>query len=324
MARTTVVGSYPRIGDTADEQRLRRAIARFEEGKISEAELREVERSVAADVIREQIGAGIALPTDGQVTWYDSQSHFTRRLEGFEVNGLVRYFDTNTYYRQPVVTGTIQWREPIVVDEWRHAASIASGPVKAVLTGSYTLATLAKADSHEVNRLTREIADALASEVRALRSAGATHIQIDEPAITRSPKDVSLVRRGIEILASEKGSASLSLFIYFGDVALILKDLASLPIDNLGLDLVQGAANWDAIAKTSPTVPLTFGVVDARNTKRDDPQRLAQSVLGLRGHAPIEESYVSPSNGLEFLPREKAREKLGLVVETAKLVEAGL
>src|SRR3990172_3101410 len=259
MARTTVVGSYPRIGDTADEQRLRRAVARFEEGKIPEAELREVERSVAADVICEQVGAGIALPTDGQVTWYDSQSHFTRRLEGFEVN-----------------------------------------------------------------RLVREIADALAGEVRALRSAEETHIQIDEPAITRSPKDVSLVRRGIEILASEKGSASLSLFTYFGNVALILKDLPSLPIDTLGLDLVQGAANWDAIAKTSPTVPLTFGVVDARNTKRDDPQRLAQSVLGLRGHAPIEESYVSPSNGLEFLPREKAREKLGLVVETAKLVEAGL
>src|SRR3970040_885905 len=114
MARTTVVGSYPRIGDTADEQRLRRAITRFEEGKISESELREVERSVAAEVIREQIGAGIALPTDGQVTWYDSQSHFTRRLEGFEVNGLLRYFDTNTHYRQPVVTGRIQGRHRIV------------------------------------------------------------------------------------------------------------------------------------------------------------------------------------------------------------------
>ncbi|MEK6838990.1 MAG: methylcobamide--CoM methyltransferase, partial [Candidatus Thermoplasmatota archaeon] len=61
-----------------------------------------------------------------------------------------------------------------------------------------------------------------------------------------------------------------------------------------------------------------------RNTKRDVPLWLAKSVLGLRVHTPIEESYVSPSNGLEFLPREKAREKLGLVVETAKLVEAGL
>lgn len=322
--QTTVVGSYPRVSSSPDGQRLRRAVARWERRELSDQDLRKVQLDVLQDVVREQASFGVDIVADGQVTWHDPVSHFAAKLEGFEVGGLLRYFDTNTYYRQPVVTGTIQWREPIVVDEWRHAASIASGPVKAVLTGSYTLATLAKADRHEVNRLTREIADALASEVRALRSAGATHIQIDEPAITRSPKDVSLVRRGIEILASEKGSASLSLFIYFGDVALILKDLASLPIDNLGLDLVQGAANWDAIAKTSPTVPLTFGVVDARNTKRDDPQRLAQSVLGLRGHAPIEESYVSPSNGLEFLPREKAREKLGLVVETAKLVEAGL
>lgn len=324
MARTTVVGSYPRIGDTAEEQRLRRAIARFEEGKISDAELREVERSVAAEVVREQIAAGIALPTDGQVSWYDSQSHFARQLEGFEVSGLIRYFDTNTYYRQPVITGTVRWREPIVVDDWRHATSVASGRVKAVLTGPYTLATLAKSDGHDGNRLTRELADALANEVQALRNAGATHIQVDEPAITRSPQDVTLVRNGIEILASEKGNASLSLFTYFGSVAPILEDLAALPIDNLGLDLVQGASNWAAIAKASCGVPLTFGVVDARNTKRDDPHGLATSILALRSHAPLEECYVSPSNGLEFLPRGRAREKLGLVVETARLVEAGL
>ncbi|HTD81006.1 MAG TPA: hypothetical protein VK723_02520, partial [Thermoplasmata archaeon] len=71
-------------------------------------------------------------------------------------------------------------------------------------------------------------------------------------------------------------------------------------------------------------IPLTLGLVDARNTRRDDPRALAEAALRLKGKVPLEESFISPSNGLEFLPRGRAREKLGLVSETAKLVEAGL
>ena len=320
MARATVVGSYPRIGDSFEEQRLRRAIARFEEGKLSDSELRDVKRSVTADVVREQVDAGISLPADGEVTWYDSQSHFASRLDGFEIDGLIRYFDTNTYYRQPVVTGSVRWREPIVVDEWKYAASVASVPVKAVLTGPYTLANLAKSDGG-FKGLVRELADALAAEVRALRAAGTTHIQIDEPAITRAPRDISLLTEAIETLAAEKGRAWLCVFTYFGGVASILKDLASMPIDNLGLDLVQGADNWKALARTRPSIPLTLGVIDARNTRSDDVAALATSLRELRGHVALDASYVSPSNGLEFLPRAKAREKLRRVAETAHILE---
>ena len=324
MVPTTVVGSYPRIGDAFEEQRLRRAIAKFEEEKLTDGELREVERSVVREVLAHQVEAGIALPTDGEVTWYDSQSHFARHLEGVEVNGLVRYFDTNTYYRQPVVKGTVRWREPTLVDAWRYASSVTPKSVKAVVTGPYTLASLSKADGRPKREVVGEFASAVAHEVRALREAGATHIQVDEPAITRSPKDIGFLREAIETVAVEKGSSWLCLFTFFGDAAGILGDLASLPIDNLGLDLVQGDRNWKALEKAGSEIPLTLGLIDARNTRRDDPRALAKAALALKGKVPLEESYVSPSNGLEFLPRTKAREKLGLVTETAKLVEAGL
>ena len=324
MVSTTVVGNYPRIGESSQEQRLRRAIGRFDEGAITAGDLKETERSVVRDVIEEQTAAGIALPTDGQITWYDSQSHFARHLDGVEVNGLVRYFDTNTYYRQPVVRGEVRWREPATVDDWRFASSVARTPVKAVVTGPYTLASLAKTDGGSRRELVREFATAVAQEVRALRGAGATHIQIDEPAITRAPKEVDLLREGLDIVAGEKGGAWLCLFTYFGDVAGILGKLARPPIDNLGLDLVQGPKNLKALAKGGADVPLTLGVVDARNTRRDDPAALAKSLLGLKGSVALEDAYVSPSNGLEFLPRGKAREKLRFVAETAGLLEAGL
>src|SRR5207247_1357135 len=111
------------------------------------------------------------------------------------------------------------------------------------------------------------------------REAGATHIQVDEPAITRAPKDVGFLREGLETIAAEKGSSWLCLFTFFGDAAGILGDLASLPIDNLGLDLVQGDRNWKALGKSGSEIPLTLGLVDARNTRRDDPNALSKAAL---------------------------------------------
>src|SRR5437762_14123969 len=110
MLRTTVVGTYPRIGETSEEQALRRGIARLDRGEIVEAELQAIERDTVRQVLREQNEIGIDLVTDGQISWYDSQSHFAGKLVSVETNGLVRYFDTNTYYRQPVVRGAVAWK----------------------------------------------------------------------------------------------------------------------------------------------------------------------------------------------------------------------
>src|SRR5467141_144509 len=166
MVHTTVVGNYPRIGDSFEEQSLRRAIARFDKGEIEQGDLREAEREVVKGVLREQQDAGIEVVTDGQVTWYDSQSHIARKLKNVEIGGLVRYFDTNTYYRQPVIRGAVEWKEPILVDEWKFAQANSKAPVKAVLTGPVTLASLAL-DKHYGNRrgLATDLATALADDV---------------------------------------------------------------------------------------------------------------------------------------------------------------
>src|SRR6266571_4752481 len=303
MVRTTVVGNYPRVGDTFEEQSLRRAIARFDKGEIDAAQLREAEREVTEAALREQNEAGIDVVTDGQIGWYDSQSHIARGFGGIEVDGLVRYFDTNTYYRQPVVRGAVAWKQPILVDEWKFAQAHSRAPVKAVLTGPLTLASLAL-DKHygKKKALTLDLASALGEEVGALVRAGASHVQIDEPALTRYPKDLSLAVEGLERVRARKGSTPLTLFTYFGDVAPIYEDVVHAPADLIGFDLVQGAATWSSIAKQGSKKPLVLGVIDARNTKKEDPADVAKKVLSLKDSVDLKSSYLSPSNGLEFLP----------------------
>src|SRR5262245_2667492 len=80
-------GSYPRIGDTPAAQRHRRAYAQRERGELSAADWRTVEDEITREVIGEQIAAGVELPTDGQVRWYDPISHLARGLTNVTVNG---------------------------------------------------------------------------------------------------------------------------------------------------------------------------------------------------------------------------------------------
>ncbi len=319
MARTTVLGTYPRIGDTHEEQDLRRAIARLDKGEATAADVKVAERATMKAVLREQEAAGIDVVTDGQVTWYDSQSHLAGAFEGVEVGGLVRYFDTNTYYRQPTVTGNVRWKAPVVLEDWQFAQDASRAPVKAVLTGPVTLAALALDRHYGKKRpLALDFAHALAEEVAQLRSAGAEHIQIDEPILTRNPEDLSLVGDTLDLLAERKGSAQLTLATYFGDVSKIYRDLLELPADLVGLDLVQGAKTWSQVAKHGSEKPLVLGVVDARNTKLEAPKALAARVRELKDSVDLTSSYLSPSNGLEFLPRETARRKLKVLAETAR------
>jgi 5-methyltetrahydropteroyltriglutamate--homocysteine methyltransferase len=321
MVLTTVVGSYPRIGDASEEQALRRSIARLDRGEITEEELGAVERDTVKAILREQNDSGIDLVTDGQISWYDSQSHIAGKLSSIEIDGLVRYFDTNTYYRQPVVRGPVARKAPLIVDEWKFAEANSEAPVKAVLTGPVTLASLALDKHYRTTKaLAIDLATALAQEVEALVAAGASHVQIDEPILTRHPEHLSLVSETLERIRSHKGSSSLALFTYFGDVAKIYRDLADGPADVLGLDLVQGSATWPSLVRQGSEKPIVLGLIDARNTKEEDPAAIAKKVSELGSAVNLKASYLAPSNGLEFLPRDRARKKLRILRAAADAV----
>jgi methionine synthase II (cobalamin-independent) len=58
-------------------------------------------------------------------------------------------------------------------------------------------------------------------------------------------------------------------------------------------------------------------LLDARNTKLEDVDTLSRDIDALVEQLGSERVLVSPSSGLEFLPREKARAKLERLGEAA-------
>ena len=55
------------------------------------------------EIIHEQEEAGLDFVTDGQVSWADPVSHLLAPLDGVRTDGLLRFLDTNFYFRQPVI-----------------------------------------------------------------------------------------------------------------------------------------------------------------------------------------------------------------------------
>lgn len=308
--------SYPRIGDSPDYQLLRRTIAQWEKREKTDAELRAAEDRMAELALREQIEAGLDLVTDGLVRWYDPVSHLAGTLAGVRINGLLRFFDTNFYFRQPVVHSKLGRTKPLVVNEFLFAKDKSSRPVKPVLTGPYTLARLSIEENGSpgrpvgVPKMLEGYTESLAEEIAALANAGATLIQLDEPALLKHPEDFSSLERCMARLSARKGSAQLAVALYFGDPAPIYEKLQKLPVDVLGLDFTYNPGLVDFVAQSGSSKTLALGLVDGRNTKLEDARTVAQQLEKICRALSSQRALLTTSCGLEYLPRDRAQMKL--------------
>jgi len=318
---TTAVGNYPKIPDLPAPGKWRTAAERLQKGQIDQAAMREVEDEVTLEAIADQVEAGIDLITDGQIRWDDAQTYFARQLTGFAINGLQRYFDTNIYYREPVAEREVAWTAPMAVRDYEFAHAHSARPVKAVITGPFTLAALSR-NQHYANRRTymQALADALNHELRALQHAGAQVLQIDEPAICRHAQEYDLFADAIQRLLSGI-SAKTILCMYFGDIGGIYPRVLDLPCDVLGLDFVAGYRNWEILGRAPFSKDLMFGILDARNTRVESVDEVVAAIGKVTAMVPAERLMVSPSAGLEFLPRSVAKRKLQRLVEATRTAD---
>jgi 5-methyltetrahydropteroyltriglutamate--homocysteine methyltransferase len=335
-------GSYPRIGDSPELQVLRRTIAAADRGERTQTDLASAEDEMTRRAIEEQLRAGIEMATDGQIRWYDPISHLAGQLAGVQIKGLLRFFDTNFYFRQPVLTARPERHRPLVCDDFAFAhnalGSMAAsdgkrGPlaVKPVLTGPYTLAKFSLATDPAMNALEARAdayAHALAAELGALAEAGAELIQVDEPAIVKYPADWNVFARALEPLVQARREAAkhgrqlqLALHVYFNDCAPLYQKLAALPVDVLGLDFTYNPKLVDVVAAAGSPIPLGLGLVDGRNTRLEDPATAARQIEKLAPRIAGGKAYLSTSCGLEYLPRDRAYAKLELLGKIRSLLK---
>ncbi len=331
MILASLLNSYPRIGDRPAEQALRRARQRADRGESPAEAVAAAEDEMIGMAIAEQAAADMDLLTDGQIRWHDPVSHLARGLAGFRIEGLLRYFDTNTYYRQPVAAGSIGREHPVLIGEYRFAAAAAAPrPVKAIVTGPLTIARLSRdAGARSPRDLALQVGSALNPEILDLEAAGATVIQVDEPALARFPGDADTLRLALRRMVSGTTTSRILLATSFGDAVPLLPLLATMPASMFGLDVIaalgrdgeDAAALGGRLAETfAAETGFALGVVDGRNTRLEDAAEVYEtrvrpilSALRVPQGAPGRAIHLVTNHGLEFLPRETARAKMSIL-----------
>ncbi|HKQ62189.1 MAG TPA: hypothetical protein VJS92_12940 [Candidatus Polarisedimenticolaceae bacterium] len=298
---------------------LRAARWRHSEGELDAAGLRAAEELATRAAIAAQESLGLDLLVDGQLDRSDMVSFFADRVEGTEPAGLVRCFD-NFYVRKPRIADALVRREPITLERWRFAQSLTARPVKAVLTGPFTLAAWSF-DEHYASR--REAclawAEILGEEAAELAAAGAREIQLDEPAIAAYPAELPFAVAGLErVTAGLAGRARTWVHLCYDIPPAIVPGLARLPVDGLLLELAHsGFRLLDALAGWPQDKLLAAGIVDVLDPAVESAAELVARARRLLALVPRERLWLTPDAGLRALQAEPARQKLAALVAAA-------
>jgi 5-methyltetrahydropteroyltriglutamate--homocysteine methyltransferase len=227
---------------------------------------------------------------------------------------MTKWFDTNYHYLVPELGPDTRF-EP-QADHWtgplREAAELGI-QVRPVLLGPLSFLLLSKGLDRPLELL-GDLVPAYADLLAAMRAAGATEVQLDEPclALDRAPWELAAFAKAWRSLTEAAGGAELCLATYFAELDPdLLERLATLAPAELHLDLVRApgqlAPALEAFADT-PT-RLSLGVIDGRNVWIADPDPALDRIDAAVAALGSKRVTIAPSCSLLHVPYEAAREE---------------
>jgi 5-methyltetrahydropteroyltriglutamate--homocysteine methyltransferase len=315
---TTTVGSFPK------PDYLVKARNDFALGSISGKELFQLERKATEECIRMQERVGLDILVHGEMERGDMVTYFAERMEGFDINGLVRSYG-NRYYRKPVVKGKVRRTKPITVDIFKYAQSLTKKPIKGMLTGPYTMCDWSFNEYYPDRRsLTLALAKEIHQEVVDLEKAGAKYVQIDEPALSTRPDEVELAIEAMKIVTDGIKAKTIS-HICYGDFKVFYPRILDLAVDQLDLEFANSDFAYLDIFKEPPfTKEIAVGVLDVHSHIIETKDQVKENIKEALEVFPTEKVYIDPDCGLKTRTPEEAEAKLKVMVEAVREVKEEL
>ncbi len=307
--RTTLTGPFPR------PEALVKATRDLDRGRIDAAAAEKAFAEAEHEVAAVEARLGLDCRTGGYLRWADLFRPFSTGWSGVSPGPLTRFFETNTFYRQPLFEAAPQPRVGLL-SSW-----LPRGPSsRAILPGPYTFAGLSDlryADG-ERTRAALDIARALASELRALGDARPPFVQFQEPLLGYAPFDgeLSSLVEAYRVLAEACQGATTAVWTFFGDAAPSLEALVALPVDVIGFDLFELELRRPLPLRGKG---LGLGVVESRTTLPEDAKEISRLVRSVEEALSPSSVWLGPSPPLDLLPFDAASSKLELL---PKLKEA--
>ncbi|HXQ93846.1 MAG TPA: hypothetical protein VN864_01560 [Thermoplasmata archaeon] len=310
MIRTSLTGPFPR------SEALVQATRDLDRGRTAQDAVDELFDRTEREIVQLEERLGVDFVTGGYLRWADLFRPFADSWGGFTVGPVTRWFETNTFYRQPILHAPPQRVAGAVAARLPQAA-IAGGAkrAKVILPGPYTFAGLLDNRSGETTEgLTQRLGRLLADEVRDLAKAGYTVFQFQEPLlVTRPPEGATAesVIAAYRSLAQAFDGATSIVWTYFADAKPALPLLGRLPVDVIGIDLAETDAHDITALPDHKSVGL--GCIDPRTTLVEEPHEVARIVRSIADRLRPPSIWLGPGGPLDLLPWEPATRKLHLL-----------
>lgn len=264
--------------------------------------------------IQIQNEADLDLLVEGQLRWDDMLAHPLEVANGVEPGGIVRYYDNNNFYRDPVITDSISGTGDIAEDTKTAAEQVDA--LAAVLPGPWTLTDLATNEYYTSRaELLAAIKELLVTEVNRFPEHEA--LIVPEPSLVTAPPDADhgeRVSTAIDDLAAVTDAPVLVLPFYGVPDDATYAHLLDADV-GVGFDLVsdhEGAVELAGEYGTTDSVGL--GVVNGRHSAVEDVSTIRERVEWFRTNVPDvsvpEEAYLTPNTELFYLPTSRYREKI--------------
>lgn len=279
--------------------------------------------------------ANLDLFSDGLLTWQDLFRPLVEAAPGMRARTLVRWFDTNSFYRAPELEGA-PGRIDGLPAEFDGVAGAVPAPRVATLPSPWLFSRAAhpagpgsgEADRLDRNALMRDLGgDVLAPVAARLPDLGYEVVHLQEPwlAYVGDDGDAEGWKAFDEALGSVRdalgGRAALVLHLSFGDAAPHAERLRALPVDAIGIDFVEtdlGALGRDW------GIGVLAGCLDGRRSLVERPEEVSAFAERVAETLAPSTLYLSSNSELEMLPAEVARRKVLALGEAAAAAKEAL
>ncbi|ACV48774.1 MULTISPECIES: hypothetical protein [Halomicrobium] len=277
------------------------------------------------EVVSVQTDAGLDRVSEGQLRWDDMIAHPLAVADSVETRGIVRYYDNNNFYREPVVTGDLEASGDVAGELDAAAAHVDSG-LQAVLPGPYSLADLAT-DEHygDEAAFLDAVADFLAAEADQFPDVETLFLL--EPSLVENAPGEGADERASEAIDTVASAvdADVVAHTYWGSLdEKVYAHLMDADVDAIGFDLIADhEQNVYNVQEYGTKDDVALGLVDGQNTFVETPETIRERVEWFveQTDGDYDTVYATANTELFYLPQNKFEAKIEALADAAAIEE---
>lgn len=295
----------------------------FDRKRIGEQDLKTAFEKDAIELISLQKKAGFSYISDGMLKWNDLFRPFSENIPGIEVGAITRFFETNTFYKKPIVNSKIDSRGEFLEKYFFWEFFPKNAKIKAILPSPYTFANLAENKAYSSSEeLMFSFARILNNSAKFLEKKGVSLIQFSEPALAYNATFGKISREELvsakeAIAVATRGvKAKTMLHAYFGNFSKLCPEILNAEVDVFGIDFCQTSLR--ELKGNNFLRQVALGLVDSQNSIVEKPAGLKKFAEEISKALDLREFFLCPTLDLDFVPHKIAVKKLESLGKAAK------